>query len=178
MDKGAALPCERLAKQNNKLAKQLLDKHLRASPLSDGEKQQYQVRLEQLTQQVEAEDVQLKQHWSLPDNLEFTRQPIKQTDHTDMSADAMFMSHGCGMGVQLGGKYSNWKPPSSIAFHTSAVVWAEQLSISKHCCCIVRPLRCIAGVNTSCIHFCISVPFSHPDSFFVTYIQISLQLLV
>lgn len=62
-----ALHCERLAKQNNKLAKLLLDKHLRASPLSNEEKQQYQVRLEQLTQQVEEEDAQLKQHWSLPD---------------------------------------------------------------------------------------------------------------
>lgn len=30
-----AMHCERLAKQNNKLAKQLLDKHLRGSPLSD-----------------------------------------------------------------------------------------------------------------------------------------------
>jgi len=63
-----ALHCERLAKQNNQLAKLLLDKHLRASPLSDEEKQQYQMRLEQLTQQVEEEDAQLKQHWCLPDS--------------------------------------------------------------------------------------------------------------
>ena len=56
---------ERLAKQNNKPSRLLLDKQLRASPMSDEEKQQYQVRLEQLTQQAEEEEAQRKQYWSL-----------------------------------------------------------------------------------------------------------------